>query len=345
MSNYLSAKTKLILLMLILFFLNEVIYSQCYIVASQKHKNIMMEVWGVTVPDRQGSFTSYQECVDYLDRSMDFDPIQRAEHWCDCDETGFNDSNSPNIYQSPNIIIPDRETQLNNARMQEEIELKQKAKLESEKINQNKKDLLVKMKKNKALDQLKTSSELSAMGNQNTNINQLDAGRTDSESAFTEGKIKLKGRNEQKIIPVSPPKPVDSQKSLFEYIDRETRTVQNKIMNVQREKIKILEKKNDIQKTINEQTIKIAKLETERLEVKDETKKVEIDSLLLMANQLLQESEDLNYKAEVELQEKNKLEQDNEALLNNYRDIYNKSKEHPEQSEKLLKNLEERNDD
>lgn len=337
MVTYINIKSIFFLPLLILIIFNEHIFSQCYIVASQKHKNIMFENWGVNVPDRQGNFASYEECVDYLDRSMDFDPIQRAEHWCDCDET--NTEYSENTNQNQNLIIPDRETQLNKSRMLEEIERKKKLMLESQEVNLKKNDLLGKMKKNKALDQLKTSSDLSEQGNQNISNNNLESGRDKTQSAFTEGKLKLKSRNEQTDIPVSPPKPIDHQKSLFEYIDRETKIVQNKIINVQKEKIKILDKKNEIHKTIFEQTIKINQLETERLEVKDETKKVEIDSMLLMANQLLQESEDLNYKAEMELQEKNKLEQDNEALLNNYRDIYNKSKEHPEQSEKLLKEL------
>lgn len=339
MYNYSFSNPKLVLLMLILFFLNETLYSQCYIVASQKHKDIIMEVWGVVVPNKQGNFSSYDECVSYLDREMAFDPIQRAEHWCECDETGYNNSNNSNTNQSPDIIIPDRETQLNNARMFEEIELKKKAKLDSDEVIQKKKDLLGRMKKNKALDQLKTSSELSVQGTQNTNNNKLESGRNDTQSAFTEGKLKLKTRNEENIIQVSPPKPIDSQKSLFEYIERETKTVQKNIINVQKEKIDLLEKKNEIQKTINEQTIKIVQLKTEKLETQDITRKEEIDSLLLMATLLLQESEDLNITAEEQLKEKNKLELDNKALLNRYEDVYKRSKENPEQSEQLLKEL------
>lgn len=335
-NKYFIEINRVIVIVFLFLLISESAHAQCYIVASERHRQRMQQDWGVYVEERQGNFASYEECVAYLDREISFDPAQRNEHWCECEETSSNYSDTN---QNTNIIIPDRETQLNNARMMEEIELKKKAKLESQEVNLKKKDLLGKMKKNKALDQLKTSSELSEQGTQNTNNNQLDAGRNDTQSAFTEGKIILKKRDEQPIVPVSPPKPIDNQKSLFKYIEKETKTVQNKIINVQKEKIILLDKKNENHKTIYEQTIKIAQLKTERLEIKDETKIDEIDSLLLMASLLLQESEDLNKEADEELKEKNKIELDNQALLNKYQDVYNKSKENPEQSEQLLKEL------
>jgi hypothetical protein len=309
--------------------------AQCYIVTSD-YLIQFFAAHGDYMPARQGPFTK-EECEYWLTQMEEW---QRKETWCDCPpETNNSGSSDTQMQNEKKIVVEDRETQLKKIRLLEEMELRKKAQAECEEVNLKKKDLLGKMKTNKALDQLKTSSELSEQGAVNISNNQMEAGRDISESAFSDGKIILKRRQETNTVQVSPPKPVDSQKSLFEYIEHETRTVQNKIMNVQKEKIKLLEKKNDIQKTINEQTIKIAQLKTELLEAKDETQKEEIDSLLLMATELLQESEDLNIKADQELQEKNKLEQDNEALLNNYQDIYNKSKENPEQSEQLLKEL------
>ena len=73
-------------------------------------------------------------------------------------------------------------------------------------------------------------------------------------------------------------------------------------MEVQKEKIQILEKKNQIQEKIVEQTSNIEKLKKEKIEVKEESQKGEIDSLLLEAMQLLEESETLNKKAGEELE-------------------------------------------
>jgi hypothetical protein len=170
--------------------------------------------------------------------------------------------------------------------------------------------------------------------------NQTEIGRDNSESAFSDGKIKLKrGDLRNRDIPVSPPAPVESQKTLFEYVDRETKVVQTKIMDVQKEKIHILEKKNQIQEKIVEQTVNIEKLKTEKIEVKEESRKEEIDSLLLEAMQLLEESNTLNEKAGEELKTKDKLIGEQEVLLNKLQSTYEKGKENPEKSEGLLKEL------
>jgi hypothetical protein len=186
---------------------------------------------------------------------------------------------------------------------------------------------------------LRTTSDLSKQGEESTNNNQVEVGRNESESSFSQGKIKLKGRTQNNTVPVSPPVPIKHQETLFSYIDRETKTVQTKLAKVQKEKIVLLEKKNQVQEKIAEQTLKIEKLKTEKLEVKEESRKEDIDSLLLFATQMLEESEDLNDKANQELEKNNKLVQENEALLNKYQETYSKSKEHPEQSEQLLKEL------
>jgi hypothetical protein len=58
-----------------------------------------------------------------------------------------------------------------------------------------------------------------------------------------------------------------------------------------------------------------------------------------MATQVLQESETLNQEANKELEVKDKLVKDQEGLLNKYQETYNKSKDNPELSEELLKEL------
>lgn len=341
----LCGERSVVLILMILLIPAKSILAQWYIVSDEYYKRVHWEVFQIDIPDRRGDFPSKKECEDALDRTYALD---RFRHHCECESNceGQNSTvtydNSQNEYIDQNsneVVVADHQMQLDKIRAVEEKKRMLKELVDQKKFTEDKNELTGKLKQNKALDQLKTSSELSEQGIQNSNNNQLEVGRNNSQSAFTEGKIILKKRDEQPVVPVSPPKPVDNQKSLFEYIEKETKTVQNKIINVQKEKIILLDKKNENHKTIYEQTIKIAQLKTERLEVKDETKIDEIDSLLLMASLLLQESEDLNKEADEELKEKNKIELDNQALLNKYQDVYNKSKENPEQSEQLLKEL------
>jgi len=337
--KYLLQIQKLLGIVLSFLIINKITYAQCYIVASDEHKRIMWEQYGVIVEERQGNFASYDECIAYLNSSIDFDPVQRARHWCDCEKEDQKEFNNSYEQNNSNLIVEDREAQLQKIRLYEQEKLKEKELADRKIVEDKKQDLLGKLKKNNALDQLKTSSELSQQGTVNINNSQTEKGRDDSELAFSDGKIKLKGRPQKNNIQVSQPKPIEDQKVLFDYIDRETKVVQNKIMQVQKEKIKLLEKKNDIQKTLSERTLKIEKLKTEKINSEVKTQIEEIDSLLMIANQLLQESEDLNIKVDQELEEKNKLEQDSEALLNSYQNVYNKSKENPDQSEQLLKEL------
>jgi hypothetical protein len=337
-SFYLKLCGFLVTITVLAFPLNE-LFAQCYIVASEKHKSRMREIWGSTVPDRQGNFATYEECVSFLDREIAFDPVQRAEHWCECEETNSSGTYNTNGQTESRIQVENHQIQLK--KLKEAAYKKEMEKKNSDrKIVENKKqDLLGKLKKNKSLDQLKTSSELSEQGEVNISNNQSESGRDVSESAFSDGKIILKKRQEPNTIQVSPPKPVEDQSTLFEYIDRETKVVQNKIIQVQKQKIKLLEKKNDIQKTITDQTLKIEKLKTEKINLEDESKTEEIDSLLIIANQLKLESEELDLKADRDLEEINRMEQDSEALLKKYGDALNKAKEHPEESEQLLKEL------
>lgn len=322
-----------------LLVLSRVSFAQCFIVASEKHKRIMYEVWGVTVPDRQGNFSTLEECETYL-YNLDADPEQKKEHWCDCDKQNTNESyesDNTQAQQQSRITIEDRETQLKKIKEYEMQKQEEKRQADEKNFRGKKQNVLGKIKRNTALDQLKTTEEVSDKAANNINVED-EAGRRESESSFTDSKMKIKHR-EPPTIPVSPPAPVNHQKNLFEYIDREKIIVQTRIMEVQKDKIGILEKKNNLQQKITEQTLNIEKLNAEKTEVNDENRKEEIDSLLLLAEQMLEESEDLNKKADQELQDKNKLAEENEALLNKFENAYNKSKEFPEQSEQLLNEL------
>lgn len=337
-------------LLLTLFFLflpGKLLFAQWYVVADESHKRAMWEMFQVVVPDKEGNFATKRECEDALDNA-NMDALQRSRHHCEC-EANCDDQNSSNSYndqqqnssgQNPDgIVIDDYETQMMKSNLYIEKDKKEKAALEKSKNDNIKNDLLGKLKGNKSLNQLKTTSDLSEQGLENITNNQTDVGRDDTESAFSQGKIKLKKRGQNNTVPVSPPVPVEQQKTLFEYIDRETKVVQIKIMDVQKKKIQLLEKKNQMQEKIVEQTVNIQKLKEEKYEVKDETRKEEIDSLLIMATQMLQESETLNQEANKELEVKDKLVKDQEDLLNKYQETYNKSKDNPELSEELLKEL------
>ena len=332
---------------ILLFIFVETTFAQWYAVANETQKKAMWDMFGVVVPDRQGNFATKSECEQALDNAG-MDALQRSRYWCEC-EVNCDDQNSSGSYndeqqnssgQNPGgIVVDDYETQMMKRNLFIEKDKKQKAALEKSKNDNIKNDLLGKLKGNKSLDQLKTTSDLSERGSENITNNQTEAGRDDSESAFSQGKIKLKKGKQNNIVPVSPPVPVEHQKTLFEYIDRETKVVQTKIMEVQKEKIQILEKKNQIQQKMVEQTVNIEKLKTEKIEVKEESRKEEIDSLLLEAMQLLEESETLNKKAGEELETSNKLITDQEGILNNLQTSYQIGKENPERSEELLKEL------
>ncbi len=110
-------------------------------------------------------------------------------------------------------------------------------------------------------------------------------------------------------------------------------------METQKQKIEVHEKKNKIQQDIIVQTEKIETLKVEKNQTEDESKKIEVDSLLLLAEQMLQESEDLNKRADEELISKNQVILEQESLLNKYQDSLNKSKDNPGLSEELLKEL------
>jgi len=321
--------------------------AQWYVVVDDSEIRAVWEMFQQVVPKRSGDFATRQECEDALDQS-DWMPGQRAKYWCEC-ETNCDDQNSSGSYNDgqqnssvqnpPEIMIDDYETQMMKRDLLIEKDKKEKAALEKLKNDNIKNDLLTKLKGNKSLNQLKTTSGLSEQGLENITNNQTDAGRDDTESAFSQGKIKLKKGRQNNTVPVSQPVPVEQQKNLFEYIDRETKVVQTKIMDVQKKKIQLLEKKNQIQEKIVEQTVNIQKLKEEKYEAKDETRKEEIDSLLIMATQMLQESETLDQEANKELEVKDKLVKDQEGLLNKYQETYNKSKDNPELSEELLKEL------
>jgi hypothetical protein len=328
-------KTKVFFtLLVILIIFSDLVPAQCFIVASDKHKRIMLEHFGVSVPARQGNFTTLEECEAFLNNAANFDPQQRNEHWCDCDKTNANIQS--NRVQSK-IKIDDRETQLARNKLFVLKKTQEKKEADDKIFQAKKNNLLGKLRRNKSFDQLNTTSGLSEQGAYNIKNDESEKGRDNSESSFTQHKIKLRER-ELKTTQVSLPKFVEHQKTLFEFIDRETKIVQTKIMNVQKEKIQILEKKNQLQEKITLQTLNIEKLKTEKNDVQKENRE-EIDSLLLLANQILGESEELNKKADQELEEKNNLVDENEALLNKYQDAYNKSKEFPDQSEQLLKEL------
>ena len=332
---------------ILLFIFAETTFAQWYVVANETQKKAMWDMFGVVVPDRQGNFATKSECEQALDNAG-MDALQRSRYWCEC-EVNCDDQNSSTSYNDGQqnssgqnlgeIVVDDYETQMMKRNLYIEKDKKQKAALEKSKNDNIKSDLLGKLKGNKSLDQLKTTSDLSERGSENITNNQTEAGRDDSESAFSQGKIKLKKGKQNIIVSVSPPVPVEHQKTLFEYIDRETKVVQTKIVEVQKEKIKLLEKKNQIQQKMVEQTVYIEKLKTEKIEVKEESHKEEIDSLFLEAMQLLEESETLNKKAGEELETSNKLITDQEEILNNLQASYQMGKENPERSEELLKEL------
>lgn len=348
--NKILLRSEHIVVLILMFLLipAKSIIAQWYAVADESHKRAMWEMFQVVVPDRQGDFVTKQECEQALDNAG-MDALQRSRFRCEC-ETNCNDQNSTGSYndeqqnssgQNPGgIVIDDYETQMMKRNLFIEKDKKQKAALEKSKNDNIKNDLLGKLKGNKSLNQLKTTSDLSEQGSENITNSQTEAGREDSESAFTNGKTKLKRRDlRNSIVPVSPPTPIEHQKTLFEFIDRETKVVQTKIMEVQKEKIQILEKKNQIQEKIVEQTTNIEKLKKEKIEVKEESQKGEIDSLLLEAMQLLEESETLNKKAGEELKTSNMLITEQEGLLNKLQTSYEQGKENPQKSEELLKEL------
>ena len=315
------------------------VYPQCYIVASEEHKEIMLREWDEIVPDRQGNFASYDECEAYLNSAI-ADPIQRARHWCECEESYNTESYETQLQDESTFHYESHESQLDKIRLYEEAERKKRHIADQKAFNENKKDVLGKLKQNKALDQLKTTSDLSIKGQQNVNNNINDESRKDSESAFSEGNLTHNNVNtSNEKIPVSPPAPIDHQKNLFDYINRETKKIQSKILDIKEEQIQILDKKMPISLKIYDLKLNIEDLKLKRMEAKEETKVEEIDSLLLAALQMLEESEQLNEKAAEELKEKDKLVQENEGLLNKFQDTYTRSKEHPEESEQLLKEL------
>jgi len=333
-------------------------YSQCQIVYSDELIDDLSEQ-GISYQKRQGHFSTEAECLEMIERAVreSGDPNIRRHMSCEgCDEQNssdsYNDEQQNSSWQkSPELVIDDYETQMMKIDLFIEKDKNEKADLDKSRNDDIKNDLLSKLKGNKSFNQLRTTSDLSEeglqsiknnqneVGRENSN-NQNEVGRENSESAFSDGKIKPNRRElRNNNITVSPPAPVESQKNLFEYIDRETKVVQTKIVEVQKEKIQILEKKNQIQQKIGEQTINIKKLEIEKVEVKEEARKEEIDSLLLEAMQLLEESENLNRKAGEELETSNKLISEQEGLLNNLQSSYEKGKENPEKSEALLREL------
>jgi hypothetical protein len=324
------------------------VFAQWYAVADESHKRAVWEMYQVVVPDRQGDFPTKQACEDALD-DAGMDALQRSRCHCECESNcdGQNSSNSDfqeeqyNSGQNPErVVVDDYETRMMQRRIFAEKDRKQKAYQDQMKNENIKKEIMGKLKGNKSLDQLKTTSELSEQGLKN---NDIEGGRVNTESAFTDGKIKLRRSNieEGNIPPVPPPTIIENQKKLFEYVDRETKVVQTKILEVQKEKIEILEKKNKLQEKILDQKFTIVKLKTDKIETQEESKKQEIDSLLLEAMQLLDESEQLNENAGKELENKDKLLGEQEALLNKLQTSYDQGKDKPEKSEELLNELQE----
>jgi len=335
------------LTLLMISFFQAASYSQWQIVYSDELIDDLSEQ-GISYQKRQGHFSTEAECLEMIERAVreSGDPNIRRHMSCEgCDEQ--NSSDSYNDEQQnfsgqnpPELVIDDYETQMMKIDLFIEKDKNEKADLDKSRNDDIKNDLLSKLKGNKSFNQLRTTSDLSEEGLQSIKNNQNEVGRENSESAFSDGKIKPNRRElRNNNITVSPPAPVESQKNLFEYIDRETKVVQTKIVEVQKEKIQILEKKNQIQQKIGEQTINIKKLEIEKVEVKEEARKEEIDSLLLESMQLLEESENLNRKAGEELETSNKLISEQEGLLNNLQSSYEKGKENPEKSEALLREL------
>jgi hypothetical protein len=305
-------------------------------ITSDKFNRILIESGASPIPTRQGPFTK-EECESAWNQ---MEKYQRDESHCECEGT-----NNSGLYETQGktesrIQIEDHQTQLKKlkeAAYKKEMEKKNSDRQIVEDIKQ---DLRGKLKAIKSLDQLKTVSNLSLKGEQNVNNNQTEAGRDDSESAFSEGKIDPNNSSlPDNNIVVPPPAFIEQQKTLFEYLDQQKKVVQTKITDVNKEKTKIDEKKKQLQEKITGQTISIKRLTVEKTKVEEETKKVEIDSLLLLAEQMLDESIEQNKKADKDLEKVNNQLQENEALLNRYDETYNKSKEHPEESEQLLKEL------
>jgi hypothetical protein len=268
----LPSKHIVVLILMFLLISAKSIVAQWYVVVDDSEIRAVWEMFQQVVPKRSGDFATRRECEDALDQS-DWMPGQRVKYWCDC-ETNCDDQNSSGSYndeqqnssgQNPGgIVIDDYETQMMKRDILVEKDKKEKAAQEKLKNDNIKNDLLTKLKGNKSLNQLKTTSGLSEQGLENITNNQTDAGRDDTESAFSQGKIKLKKGRQNNTVPVSQPVPVEQQKNLFEYIDRETKVVQTKIMDVQKKKIQLLEKKNQIQEKIVEQTVNIQKLIEEK---------------------------------------------------------------------------------
>lgn len=325
---------------------SESIFAQWFMEVDDSEIKAVWEMFQEVMPKRSGNFATQKECEDALNQH-DWLPGQRAKYKCRCESNcdGQNSSNSDYggeqyiSSQNPErVVVDDYETQMMKRKLIIEKDSKQKAYEDKVKNENMKKDVMSKLKGNKSLDQLKTTSELSKQGSQN---NYIEGGRVNTESAFTDGKFKLKRDSivDENIPQVSPPTIIENQKKLFEYVERETKIVQTKIVEVQKEKIQILEKKNQIQEKIADQTLKIEKLKKEKIELKEESKKEEIDSLLLEAMQLLDESEQLNENAGKELENKDKLLGDQEMLLNQLQTSYDQGKDNPEKSEQLLNEL------
>jgi hypothetical protein len=330
-------KTFLIAFLFILLF-NKITFSQWYIATSDEHKRIMWKHFNVVVEERQGNFATEQECLDALNNA-DVEYDQRQHYWCECDCTDQTSNEYSTEQKTPKIIIDDPETQRKKRNAVITKDQKEKLLLDYKKNQETKEELLGKLKGNDkkestALDQLKTTEKLSVKGEQSFGS---DSSRVLTEQAFTDAELSSEKENSNNyIIPVSPPAPIDHNKNLAEYIDRETKIVQTKIMEAQKQKIEILEKKNKIQQDIIVQTEKIETLKVEKNQAEVESTKIEVDSLLLLAEQMLQESEDLNKRADEELTSKNQVILEQESLLNKYQDSLNKSKDNPELSEELL---------
>jgi len=319
---------------------------------------------GINYEKRQGHFLTQAECLEMIEQAVyeSGDPNLRLHMSCvGCDELTTTEStnNQEGFSSGQNrrgIVIDDYKTQ--KIKRDAFIEKDRKEKENTDKLKNEKiqKELLGQLKneskpkfktgsnppgESNALNQLQTTSDLSLQASQNSGNNQNDSARVTSESAFTNAQIKTSGNNLSDInVPEPPePTPVISQQRLFDFIERETKYVQTKILEVQKQKIEILEKKNQIHEKIIEQTGKIEKLKVEKNEVEDESRKEEIDSLLIQAMEMLEESEVLNKKASEELEVKDKLVKEQEGILNKYQEKYNNAEEHPELSEELLKEL------
>ena len=164
----LANRSKLLLILILLFMPAKTALSQWYAVADESHKRAMWEMFQVVVPDRQGDFVTKQECEQALDNAG-MDALQRSRFRCEC-ETNCNDQNSTGSYndeqqnsseQNPGgIVIDDYETQMMKRNLFIEKDKKQKAALEKSKNDNIKNDLLGKLKGNKSFEfKLKTTSD------------------------------------------------------------------------------------------------------------------------------------------------------------------------------------------